>query len=348
MNMFASANITWRLRDGTTVVLSMNTDFPFQDHVSIRMQLQKPHRENTNIVNFALHIRIPSWLAADTLSILLNGQPIIKGDRGSYLTLRRDWSEGDEVSFDLNRKVVAHLYTGASQVPGYSRYGYTYGPLLLAAMAGNGTGDAGWLHTPGVGPTSNGLNIRLDVDGARPQQWLEAIVGEGSHFRVRNSTVSLVPYMLIQDQHFTVYPIFPLHRHVDITPPRMTDDPPQPRFTAPWPTDLSPPPKTIDPRLHARLPTKIAADQAYESADDGLPANATPAYMIWGQAHYGFSASPDNVSKRVYVSQYGENNLLSFSLDDGPLMTPLTVHPKSEVHFIKRKKVWVCSANARW
>ena len=44
-------------------------------------------------------------------------------------------------------KVEAHEYQGASQVPGHARFGYTYGPLLLAAIAGDGSGDDGWVRT---------------------------------------------------------------------------------------------------------------------------------------------------------------------------------------------------------
>ena len=144
--------------------------------------------------------------------------------------------------------------------------------------------------------------------------------------------MTLVPYMGIQREHFTVYPLFPLKRPLATAPPSIpTDDPHQPRFNGEWPSELIAPPLAIDPRRHTNLPAFVPFDQLNVSADDGLSANSTPVYEIWGETHYSFVATAD--ADAVYVAQYGENNLRTFPIKEGALSAQSAVRdPISEFY----------------
>jgi hypothetical protein len=87
---------------------------------------------------------------------------------------------------------------------------FRYGPLLLAAVAGNGVGDGGW-QVMAASPVSTPLNIVLPGVSGPPegwtQNWLTAVSGKPAHFAVSGSNITLMPYMLVEDEHFTAFPL---------------------------------------------------------------------------------------------------------------------------------------------
>jgi hypothetical protein len=93
----------------------------------------------------------------------------------------------------------AHRYVGADQFAGLSRYAYTVGPILLAAIAL----AAGW------NSTLDCLHIRR-VDPAQPNSWLRS-GPEALHYRVEGQGVIFKPYYAVNgNDTYTTYPAFDL------------------------------------------------------------------------------------------------------------------------------------------
>jgi DUF1680 family protein len=77
-------------------------------------------------------LRIPQWIGPDA-AVRVNGETLdVFASPGSYLTLRREWRNGDRIELDLPMQ----LYTEA--LPGDdAQRAVLYGPLVLAARLGS-------------------------------------------------------------------------------------------------------------------------------------------------------------------------------------------------------------------
>lgn len=124
--------------------------------------------------------------------------------------LTRVWSAGDIMTMQLAAMVKPTLYLGESRITGYDRYSFTYGPLLLAAVSGDGVGNDGW-QVMNVSSVSTPLNLVLAGVAGPPdgwnRGWITPLKGKPAHFSITGSNVTLMPYMLVQDEHFTAFPL---------------------------------------------------------------------------------------------------------------------------------------------
>ena len=175
---------------GAAVNLTTFTAFPYGDAVDIDVTLAAA-------ASFDLALRMPAWLAAPAVAVTVGGAAWpAPGAPGSYLHLSRAWPAGTtRVSFSLPQAVRAHAYTGVTQLPPYARYGFTYGPTLLAARGGfNATLKS----------------IALDKDGAAPGTWMvPASDGEPLHWDVDGVPgVTFVPAWEVQEELFSAFPCF--------------------------------------------------------------------------------------------------------------------------------------------
>ena len=76
-----------------------------------------------------LALRIPSWLATPTATVLLNGAPHATPRKGSFLKIKRLWHSGDSISLFLPMGFRATEYVGKNQIAGHRRVAYEYGPV---------------------------------------------------------------------------------------------------------------------------------------------------------------------------------------------------------------------------
>jgi DUF1680 family protein len=93
VHLYNTGRVELDLNAGGRVVLSMQTDYPWQGDVKLRM-------EETNGAPWQLRLRIPEWSA--TVRVAINGQPVEQPalEQG-YLVLGRMWQPGDEVELAL-------------------------------------------------------------------------------------------------------------------------------------------------------------------------------------------------------------------------------------------------------
>ncbi len=151
--------------------------------------------------------------------------PIGMGVRGSYLELTRTWTDGDSLHFVLPMQLRVTQYTGLTVIPGHQRYAVEFGPILLCVVGGvwNRTIDS--ILIRGV---TNPLDPETWLTPAKPSPLHSEKVGGGGDAGPRlsatlkrrsdmdalrfgvvgNPELSFVPYFLVQEEVFEVYPAF--------------------------------------------------------------------------------------------------------------------------------------------
>jgi hypothetical protein len=125
------------------------------------------------------------------MKISVNGKPAGAGKPGTYLSINRQWKNGDTIEFTLPAAIQVKRYAGADQVAGKTKYSVEYGPILLAA----------------VGSSTVELSLASGHEAQQLADYLEPIGGSPLHFTVRgNPGQKLMPYWQVADEDFTCYP----------------------------------------------------------------------------------------------------------------------------------------------
>lgn len=183
VNLFEPSTIAWQHSD-TAMRLTMQTSFPKNPDVRLSVHPAKP-------VQAKLRIRTPSW-AAGAMSIAVNGAHAATGMPGSYTTLDRVWSPGDEISFVLPMALKFTKYTGSDQIQNRERFSLEYGPILMAA----------------VGAADVELIFRLVANPADLVTKLQPVSGEPLRFTVPwdLSGTKFMPYFEVQTESFSCFP----------------------------------------------------------------------------------------------------------------------------------------------
>ncbi len=198
IHQYAESELAFEV-EGRPYRLAMATRFPYEDGVAVTVSTPAGGR-------MKLRVRIPRW-TAETVLVMVNGVPTAEGASGSYVILDRVWQDGDTVSFRIPMYMSATRYTGLNRVSGYDRYGFMYGPMLMAVQ-----GPLNQSCTPSAGGVSvaetpnpemaeqNGdeLTIRF---GMRAAEFLARLEPAGELcFAVRGEAdYTLVPYWSVDN-----------------------------------------------------------------------------------------------------------------------------------------------------
>ena len=118
VNLFVASSVDWRER---SLRLTQSTNFPDEARTQLKIEQGQGR--------FTLALRYPAWVAAGSLRITVNGQPVaVKAKPGSYVELTRDWKAGDRVVMQLPMR------THVEPMPALPRYvAVLHGPIVLAA-----------------------------------------------------------------------------------------------------------------------------------------------------------------------------------------------------------------------
>ena len=183
VNLFEPSSIRWK-QSGEAVSLTMNSRFPHEPKVELKLGAAKP-------LAMKLRVRVPAWAAAD-MPVMVNGKQTAIGKPGTYALLDRTWADGDTVAFTLPMGFRATRYTGVDQIQNHTRYALEYGPILLAA----------------AGPLDDWLRIRINQSPDVPGDWLQAKPGEPLHFTVKgHPNCEFMPCWDLGRRTYTCYPI---------------------------------------------------------------------------------------------------------------------------------------------
>ena len=184
VNQFVASELNWSEKK---FGLRQETKFPAEQGTKLTVKVGEPQTRT-------VRIRIPSWIA-DGGGVTINGKPLEAfGQPGSYLSITRQWHDGDKVEVGLPMA----LWT--SPLPGDPTLAAPmYGPLVLAADLGEGPKDgpmkiAGYdtvakgLPKPEVAPVLAGLTVESAPD-----------------LRFRAGLLNVKPLYRIADEKYGVY-----------------------------------------------------------------------------------------------------------------------------------------------
>jgi DUF1680 family protein len=198
VNLFIPSELHWAARG---LRLVMETRFPQEDSLRLTVRSARPQR-------LVLRVRVPYWSGPATAQ--LNGAGLTTAMiPGSWLTLEREWRDGDELTLRLPMR----LHTAS--LPGdVNLQAVMYGPLVLAGRLGTEGLDAATLRAPPTRPRTvpeyPGAAASVPVITAAspdPQSWLEPVAERALEFRTigQARALTLVPLNSIFDERYAVY-----------------------------------------------------------------------------------------------------------------------------------------------
>lgn len=135
-----------RMKTGD-VAIESRTNYPADGQVSLTVSLAKPTK-------FPLYLRVPAWTARYEATV---GDRKYTGTPGQFLTIDREWKDGDRVNVDMD--VTVRVVDGAPSYP----FGVAIfrGPQLLALEQSR---NKEVLDLQAAGPRS--LKVELSADGS--------------------------------------------------------------------------------------------------------------------------------------------------------------------------------------
>jgi len=168
-------------RNGKAFALTVDGDVTKDDKIVVR---------NTGDA-MQLRLRIPSW-ASGTPTVTINGTSYNGAiEKGAYLTL--DVKNNDTIELSIVKSIKAVEYNGASEIEGFDRYSFLYGPILMS-VSGVGT----MIDTGVEAVLSVGMNVEDFIDTINV---VKECAGENAEF-------AFIPYYAVQRQSFSAVPLF--------------------------------------------------------------------------------------------------------------------------------------------
>ena len=137
VNLFVSSHSTIQLDRNLPVVLSQQTQYPWDGKVQITVSPQKES-------DFTLQLRIPGWAQdqvtpgdlysfvtpePETISILVNGQPVEYTTAKGYAQINRLWSPGDVVSYNIPMS-IRRVQTNEKVAENIGKVALERGPMV--------------------------------------------------------------------------------------------------------------------------------------------------------------------------------------------------------------------------
>ncbi len=121
VNLFIPSELTWKEK-GVTV--RQETNFPEEETTRLTIHCAQP-------TMLALKIRYPSWERAEMTLDVNGAAAAVDGGAGSYVTLRREWKDGDTV------RITLPLELHVEKLPNSSKeVAIMDGPIVLAGDLG--------------------------------------------------------------------------------------------------------------------------------------------------------------------------------------------------------------------
>ena len=201
VNLFIASELSWKEKGLT---LRQDTTFPETDRTTLTIQTGKPQR-------LALKIRHPGWCSQ--LGVTINGNlESVDSSPGSYLTIEREWHDGDRIELHLPMTLRMEPLSGDP-----TQVAFLFGPLVLAGNLGRD----GLEHKP-TEYADNGKDPRgprlpeapvlvpgLITTREKVLAGIRPVAGQPLTFSTtgigRPTDVTLVPLYRIVDENFSVY-----------------------------------------------------------------------------------------------------------------------------------------------
>ena len=120
--LFSASSVKAKVGDGTEVTLTEETNYPFDEQITIRVNMSKE-------TDFPLYIRIPAWCKNASIKINNGSTWIARNDEtnGSYARIKRNWKDGDVVTIDFPMNLYVRQW-----VTNQNSVSVNYGPLTFS------------------------------------------------------------------------------------------------------------------------------------------------------------------------------------------------------------------------
>ena len=97
VNLYGGNKLNSRLADGSELMLTQQSDYPWDGLVSITIEAAKQEA-------FEIKLRIPEW--AEGSKITINGQDSgVETKPGTYATIERKWKKGDQIALHMPMEI---------------------------------------------------------------------------------------------------------------------------------------------------------------------------------------------------------------------------------------------------
>lgn len=205
VNLFVASQLDWRERG---LRVRQETTFPDEPRTRLVISTDQPQR-------LALRLRHPGWAGQGGVTVTVNGKPELTSTKpASYLTLEREWREGDtvEMTFAM-RTTVEPLPDGSPYVA------VLHGPIVLAASTGKEQLDGLVQEQPTrFGHISQGPYLPLDQapmlvgDRTSLLRAITPVPGKTLTFSAQSAIqpasfqdLELIPFFRLHDARYVMY-----------------------------------------------------------------------------------------------------------------------------------------------
>jgi DUF1680 family protein len=196
VNLFIPSRLDWQEKD---LRIRMDTKFPADETINLIVNTK-------NSQTLDLKVRVPYW-AIQGAEVTINGETQnIKSTPESYLTLSRQWKDGDKIAVRLPMSL--HLRPARDKEDLIT---IMYGPVVLAGELGtrgmpNDISSSQAAHSGAMDPP---VPVLLVDAGKDPSSWVKRVPGETLRFKTvgagKPKDVTLIPLADLHHQRYTVY-----------------------------------------------------------------------------------------------------------------------------------------------
>lgn len=92
VNFFVSDIMTTTLNNGTKVILTQKTEYPWKGDVTLTIDVEKP-------ASFTVNIPVPEWATGSTVKV--NGVAVDGVEAGNFISLDRQWKKNDKIILSM-------------------------------------------------------------------------------------------------------------------------------------------------------------------------------------------------------------------------------------------------------
>ena len=204
VNLFVPTELTWPERD---ITVSQRNALPDRPQTELTIATDRPQR-------LPVLIRIPDWLDGDAPVITVNGDQVTGLTvRDGYVTVDREWQDGDRLVMQLPMK------TRLEQLPdGSAYYAVVTGPYVMAAREDSGSLPGLVADDSRMGHVADGPRTPLSEapvlvgDSSSVLQSMERQAGDslrlavGAKVSPETATIpDLIPFFRLHDARYTIY-----------------------------------------------------------------------------------------------------------------------------------------------
>jgi hypothetical protein len=195
VNLFIASELTWKEKG---LVVQQQTKFPESDTTRLTMKCDKP-------VTAGLKIRFPAW-AQSGITVTVNGRrQSVAGTPQSYITIKRQWRNGDMVEIRL--PMALHL----ESLPGDPKtVAILYGPIVLAGELGTENMPSPYVRNQTDLNKVPSPPVPVFVSDAKEiLRHVEPVAGQPLTFQTKGvgqpQDVTLIPFYRMHYQRYSVY-----------------------------------------------------------------------------------------------------------------------------------------------